>query len=457
MISDPVHGYISFTVPRQGDPEEITEKNIIDTPWMQRLRYIYQLQSARWVYPSAEHSRFQHSLGAMHVAGRFATHLYSSLKKVFPDCPSAPYVEELLRVTALVHDIGHGPFGHFFDENVLEGYGLTHEIMGQKIIMNYLSPLIKKIRRSPNGSFEPGEALKPKHVAFLILKDSKKDTSQIPKWLGFLQPLIGGIYTGDNLDYVLRDSYMCGVAVGPVDLNRLIHYTFFSEKGLTLHKVGLSALQMFLNTRLYLYSNVYYHRTTRAIDIHLRDIFSETIQLIFPQNPAENLEAYRNLTDWSLLEEVRGWPRSSSKKKLALGREWERILNRDIKWKMAYDVILPTRGGERGRVFMDRKMVEDRIREALPPELRDTPFRVDMANQDPRPLNPLSMGGFQIYVWNPSTKMVSKELLKEFFDFIPAKIMHCRVFSLNHDHDSEFSKAAEKVLGLEESSIKTNV
>ena len=70
LLGDPVHGYISFTTPRSiGDK---TEKDLIDTAWMQRLRQIYQLQSARWVYPSAEHSRFQHVLGAMHLAGRFA-------------------------------------------------------------------------------------------------------------------------------------------------------------------------------------------------------------------------------------------------------------------------------------------------------------------------------------------------------------------------------------------------
>src|SRR6266545_7586863 len=110
LIADPIHKYVSFTVPfANPDPSEKTEKDLIDSPWVQRLRYIYQLQSARWVYPSAEHSRFQHSLGVMHVAGRFARHLYPSLAKVIPDLPSFPYVEELLRVTALLHDIGHGP------------------------------------------------------------------------------------------------------------------------------------------------------------------------------------------------------------------------------------------------------------------------------------------------------------------------------------------------------------
>jgi hypothetical protein len=74
-----------------------------------------------------------------------------------------------------------------------------------------------------------------------------------------------------KLDYVMRDAYMCGVAIGAVDIDRLMYYTFFSEKGLTLHKSGLTALNMFLNARLYMYTNVYYHRTTRAIDEHLKE------------------------------------------------------------------------------------------------------------------------------------------------------------------------------------------
>src|SRR5712671_2415032 len=108
LLADPVHEYISFTVPTSRDPHEVTEKDLIDSAWVQRLRYVYQLQSARWVYPTAEHSRFQHSLGAMHVAGRFARHLYVSVKETLGDIPSPAYIEELLRVSALLHDVGHG-------------------------------------------------------------------------------------------------------------------------------------------------------------------------------------------------------------------------------------------------------------------------------------------------------------------------------------------------------------
>jgi HD superfamily phosphohydrolase len=214
---------------------------------------------------------------------------------------------------------------------------------------------------------------------------------------------------------------------------------------------------MFLNTRLYLYSNVYYHRTTRAIDLHLRDIFHDTIQRIFPHNPLKELLEYRNLTEWSLLEEIRRWERSPDARKRKLYGEWQLIFHRDVKWKMAYDVTLPTRGGERGRTFLDEETVERRIRGLLPSALKKLPFKVDMANQDPRPLNPLSMGEFQIYVYDSSTKSVSKEILREYFDFIPAKIVQCRIFTLNHEHDAVVARIAERILGSEAPSSTTNL
>ena len=173
LIADPIHRYIQFTVPQKKG--EVTEKALIDSPWVQRLRYIYQLQSARWVYPSAEHSRFQHSLGAMHMAGEFAKHLYPSLRKVLGDeCPSAPFIEEYMRVTGLLHDIGHGPFGHFFDDNFLANYDLTHEDLGQTIIQNHLGDIIRQLRRSPSGPFAAARSCALKTSLFRSKRMAKK-------------------------------------------------------------------------------------------------------------------------------------------------------------------------------------------------------------------------------------------------------------------------------------------
>ena len=90
--------------------------------------------------------------------------------------------------------------------------------------------------------------LEPVYVAYVMQKKAPDD-GQMPRWLRYLKPVLSGMYTADNLDYVLRDAYMCGVAVGPVDLARLLHYSMFTEHGLTLHKAGIGALTMFLQAR----------------------------------------------------------------------------------------------------------------------------------------------------------------------------------------------------------------
>jgi HD superfamily phosphohydrolase len=206
-----------------------------------------------------------------------------------------------------------------------------------------------------------------------------------------------------------------------------------------------------------MYTNVYYHRTTRAIDLHLKEIFRDTIKILFPYNPAERLDKYLHLTDWSLLETVRGWGSDADSDKRPLYPEWMRILGRDVKWKMAYDRTLSINELEKGRRFISPEELQNAIREYLPAGNRDISFKVDMASQDPRPLNPLMMGDRQIYVYNPSTGDVSKEALKEFFDYIPAKVVLCRIFALNHRHDLLMASATDKVLLYEGSSIKTNV
>jgi HD superfamily phosphohydrolase len=454
LLADPIHRYIEFTVPEK--KAEVTEKDIIDSPWVQRLRYIYQLQSARWVFPSAEHSRFQHSLGAMHLAGEFGKHLYSSLRRVLGgDCPSAPLIEEYLRITGLLHDVGHGPFGHFFDDNFLAAFGITHEDLSQAIIHEKLGDLIRQLRRSPSGPFAAGEELDPEDIAFPIKKNGLED-SRRPKWVRLLQPLTNGIFTYDNMDYVSRDSYMCGVAIGPVDRQRLMYYTFFSPEGLTLHKAGNAALTMFLTARLYLYTNVYYHRTTRAIDLHLRELFPETMKKLFSGNPLEHMDDYLYLTDWSLLEEVSRWRRAAGQAD-DLAREWNRILRREVKWKMAYDRTLSLNEVHYGMSLIQETDWEKRIRGLLPASMQDLVFRIDMATQDPRPESPFAMGKKQIYIYDPSTDEINKESLSELFEFIPSKVVQFRVFALNHEHDRVLSELAETTLRGGGPAIKTSV
>jgi HD superfamily phosphohydrolase len=456
LIADPIHQYILYTRP-DGLPGEATEQDLIDSSWMQRLRRVPQLQSARWVFPAAEHSRFQHSLGAMHLAGRFAQQLHASLRAEFPDAPSAALFEELMRMAGLLHDVGHGPFGHFFDDNFLADFDLTHEKVGQRIIREELGDLIRGLRRSPAGPFEDGERIDPEWICYLMGKSYTSPTAEHPRWLAHLKPLLSGIYTADNMDYVLRDSYMCGVAVGPIDIERIMYYSFFSEKGLTLDRGGIQAFIMFLNARFYLYTNVYYHRTTRGIDLHLKDIFRDTMKLVFPYDLNKELQPYLNMTEWTLLEEVARWEHAEDSERRDLGREWRQVLDRRLKWRMSHEVVLDLFEPRRGHSFMKVEDVEQRVKDLLPPGLRDFPFKIDMAQQDPRPLNPIGMKDRQIYVYDAADRSVSAEPLKELLKYLPGKVAQCRIFAMSHEYDQQLAKALNEALGEDRPAHPTNL
>lgn len=456
LIADPIHQYILYTRP-DVIPGESTEQDLIDTPWVQRLRRIPQLQSARWVFPAAEHSRFQHSLGAMHLAGRLARQLYPSLRDVFRDAPSAPLIEELLRVSGLLHDVGHGPFGHFFDDNFLVDFDLTHERLGQRIIREELADVLRGLRRSPHGAFDARESIDPEWICYLMGKQYSEVEVNHPEWLAHLKPLLSGVYTADNMDYVLRDAYMCGVAVGPIDIERIIYYSFFSEKGLTLDRSGLQAFTMFLNARFYMYTNVYYHRTTRGIDVHLKEIFRDTMRIAFDHDLRKELHPYLHLTEWTLLEEVGRWHESGDPERRALGAEWRRVLDRRLKWRMSHEVVLDLFEPRRGQGFLDAPTVEQRVRSFLPPGLRDFPFTIDMALQDPRPLNPLKMGDRQIYVYDSATRRVSEEPLTQILKYLPGKVAQCRIFATSHEYDQQLAFALERALDDDAPAIVTNV
>jgi HD superfamily phosphohydrolase len=449
LIADPIYHYIVMTDRIEG---EKTERDVIDSPYVQRLRRIFQLQSARWVFPSAEHTRFQHSLGTMHVAGVFSEQLHPFLFNLFKsELPSFFYIEELLRMAGLLHDIGHGPFCHFFDEQYLFRFRTNHEEIGQHIIREKVSSILKGIRRSAGGLFGRSEALDPEHVAFLIKRPLKKERRSHPEWLVFLRQLFRGIFTFDNIDYVLRDAYMTGVSIGPIDWRRLLYYTSFRREGLVLDKRGMDALAMFLNARLYLYSNVYYHRTTRSIDLQLQEIFKETMEILCPYDPLKEIERYLTLTDWFLMEEVMKWKRSLSQKEKRLGEKWEEVLSRKLKWSSVFEEKLTLREMELGRpVFLTPGEVKRRIKAFLPRRFKGIEFHVDMAHHDPRPLNPWhETEGITLPIYDPGTQRVSREPLRRLFQYIPAKVAICRVYAPDHRFDRQLGQAARQALASE--------
>jgi HD superfamily phosphohydrolase len=208
---------------------------------------------------------------------------------------------------------------------------------------------------------------------------------------------------------------------------------------------------------LNLYTNVYFHRTTRALDLHLQEIFRDTINLIFPNSPLENLDEYQRCDEWFLFNEVQSWLGAKDQTKRRLAQEWKKLYDREVKWKMSFSAEISIDQMNRGVGFSRAKDYEARIKERLPKKLKGISFKVDLATQDPRPLNPIAEHSKRINIFNPVTGITSPEQLLEIYRFIPARVIHFRVFSLSHDYDEVLSEAAEHALSSIETAIPTNI
>ncbi|MCL6578862.1 MAG: HD domain-containing protein, partial [Candidatus Bathyarchaeota archaeon] len=189
-IKDPVHGYVYIT-------EE--EKELVDSYPVQRLHRLRQLAGAEYVYPGANHTRFEHSIGVMFLAGKTVESPGLS-EKISED------ETEMVRIAALLHDVGHGPFSHVFEHLLDKELGKTHEDMTKWIITNSeLKDKITKIGHKPEeiGKLAIGTLRKPKKT--------------------FLNQIISSAVDVDKLDFVVRDTHHTGAEYGYVDVFRLIH------------------------------------------------------------------------------------------------------------------------------------------------------------------------------------------------------------------------------------------
>jgi HD superfamily phosphohydrolase len=271
-IRDPVHGYVFMTQ---------LEKDLIDTRPFQRLRRIKQLSGAYFTYPGAEHTRFSHSIGVMHLAGVLGGRL-----------AELGYLDEedvqKVRIAGLLHDVGHGPFAHIYEEVLHKYREMTHEDIAQWLIRE--SELREVLLRH---GFAPDEIAQ---LAVGRLETGEK---------GFLNQVIASQFDVDIMDYLVRDSYFCGVEYGKVDVVRLIYALEVFDDALAVDVDALEALEALVIARYEMFNAVYFHRTVRAAEVMISramDFANEPLGITSFTAPEEFLR----LDDCSVLIDLVG-------------------------------------------------------------------------------------------------------------------------------------------------------
>jgi len=239
IINDPVYGFITIDHP--------LILQIISHPYYQRLRNIHQMAFAHLVYPGAVHSRLHHSLGAYHLMCNALFELKSKGIDISPE-------EELgAKIAILLHDIGHGPFSHALENELIPG--VQHEAISLLII--------KKLDEEFNGRLQTAIAI---------------FTNQHPK--RFLHQLVSGQLDVDRMDYLNRDSFFTGVAEGVIGYDRIIKMLTVKEGDLMVEEKAIYSIEKFLVSRRLMYWQVYLHKTVLAAEMMLVKIIRRAKELM---------------------------------------------------------------------------------------------------------------------------------------------------------------------------------
>ena len=236
IINDPVYGFITIDHPLILD--------IISHPAYQRLRNIHQMAFAHLVYPGAVHSRLHHSLGAYHLMGIALHELRSKGVEITPE-------EELgARVAILLHDLGHGPFSHALEQE------LIREVQHETISLL----LMQQLNREMNGQLDTAIAI---------------FTGQYPK--PFLHQLVSGQLDVDRMDYLNRDSFFTGVAEGVIGYDRILKMLVVRDGHLLVEEKAIYSIEKFLISRRLMYWQVYLHKTVICAEKMLQQVLHRAV------------------------------------------------------------------------------------------------------------------------------------------------------------------------------------
>jgi len=263
------------------------EREVLNSRPFQRLRHIHQLALTYLVYPGATHKRFEHSLGVMELAGRVFDVVTNRANVTDEICRALPelnnesvkgYWRRVVRMAALCHDIGHLPFSHAAEAELLPD-GWDHERLTRELIQS-------EEMRSIWTSITP--PLRPADVVKLAIGPKKTKDLEFTNWEAILSEIIVGDAFGvDRMDYLLRDSHHVGVAYGKFDHYRLIDTLRIlptppaGEKGdsqepaLGVEQGGIESAEALMLARYFMYSQVYFHPVRRIYDIHLKDFLKQ--------------------------------------------------------------------------------------------------------------------------------------------------------------------------------------
>jgi uncharacterized protein len=272
-VRDCLYGFIEF---------DDLEKELIDSAPFQRLRAIHQLAMCYQVYPGATHKRFEHSLGVMEVATRIFKSVFGEQKRIRdqvfdrierelePD--RIGHWSRVLRLAALLHDVGHLPFSHAAEEELLPA-GWNHERLTAEIIRH---SAIGRILRNAKPMIDPEDVV---DLCWDVRKRAKVEPgSALSPWKTLLNEIItGNTFGADRIDYLLRDSWHAGVAYGRFDHHRLIDGLRITvdpaseEVTLGLDHGAIHAAEALLVARFFMYTQVYFHDVRRAYDLHLQE------------------------------------------------------------------------------------------------------------------------------------------------------------------------------------------
>ena len=323
ILRDPIHGLIAF----DGMAERVI-RSLLDTREVQRLRRVRQLGLASLVFPGAEHTRFSHAIGTAHVMQA----LQHRIDACSDDLPADQRLDEEARAdglaAALLHDLGHGPFSHLFEE-VLP-HARHHEQWTRDILLDDSTEVHQTLE-----SLSAGMSAR---VTDLLSGNYR---------LGYLSQSVSGTLDVDRADYLLRDSHMTGVRYGLYDLDWLLHaLTFACVEGRWVLAVqgrkGLPPVESFFLGRHFMYQQVYHHKATRAADALVRAIFMRVSELILEGTPPDPLlpafraaalgesvsvEDYLRMDDAELLTCLSAWEHGSDRTLASLSR---RLRNREL-------------------------------------------------------------------------------------------------------------------------------